>query len=71
MRVTCFHFSGFEHDSRSVKMIELEDKLCDKLRGKPLNLILYTGFIFCSIFKEHGTEYVAYLDSGYALGRFQ
>ena len=26
-------FVGFEHDSTSVKMIELEEKLCDKLRG--------------------------------------
>ena len=26
-------FLGFEHDSRSVKMIQLEDKLCEKLRG--------------------------------------
>jgi len=44
-------FNGFEHDSTSVKMIHLEEKLCDKLR-------------------VDGKEYVAYLDSGYALGHF-
>jgi len=38
----CFGpFNGFEHDSTSIKMIQLEDELCEKLRGDGTE---YVGF---------------------------
>lgn len=45
-------FNGFEHDSTCVKMIELEDKIADKL----------------DFTREGGVAYKVFLDRGYALG---
>ena len=50
-------------------MIQLEEKLCEKLTGLCLiSHLLMTRFLILLFLEDGGVEYLAFCDSGYALG---